>query len=683
MKPQIRAGKTGEDTRCPLPVRRHTGPLLRNLLLVVIMATLLCVTAGSAYPVSPENPAIERGLGYLHSCQKADGGFGEEGKESSPGTTDWAIMAIVAAGEDLRSWPTNNTSPLDYLQASGNETLAKSGTADIGRRILTIIAAGEDPKTFGGIDYVTELRGRVKPTGQAGDHIYTTIWAVTALAAAGENTSTSTGWLIDQQNPDGGFGWTSGAESDADDTAAAIMALRAAGIPPESPAIQDALAYLRGVQQDDGGFNFGGTSASNSASDAWVIQAIVAAGEDPSRWEKNGTDVVSHLESLQNPEGSFQHAAYVTDNPCRMTASAIPALLGRPYPIYPGQAASAPGGQLTGTALPTPTIASSPTPSETAPGDAGVITVTDDAGETVTILGTPERIVSLAPANTEVLFALGLDDRIVGVTDYCDYPPAALDKPKVGGYSTVNIEKVVAADPDLVFASYGNTEDVVNRLRDLGLTVISLDPTTIDDVLHDITLAGEATGREEEAAKLVQNLTDRIQAVTDKTRALEKRPTVAHVIWYDPIWVSGNATFQDEVIEKAGGLNAFDSVEGWGIVSLEVFITTDPDYIIVNSGTGMTKEEGHDIIYDYFMTEPRMQELSAVRNNHVYIIDADIVSRGGPRIVDALEEVARDLHPDLFGARETSPTPTQKSPGIGVAILLLALAVAAGRLRMR
>ena len=114
-------------------------------------------------------------------------------------------------------------------------------------------------------------------------------------------------------------------------------------------------------------------------------------------------------------------------------------------------------------------------------------------------------------------------------------------------------------------------------------------------------------------------------------------------------------------------------------------MTTDPDCIIVNSGTGMTAEEGRDIIYDYFMTEPRMQDLSAVKENRVFIIDADIISRGGPRIVDALEEVAQDLHPGLFGAKEPTPTPTRQSRGMGVAILLLALgfAAAAGRMRMR
>jgi iron complex transport system substrate-binding protein len=683
--PRIHGGGRTEDGK-QHPTGRPACRARRILAIAAILiALLLCTTACSAYPLSPDDPTVEAGLDYLRTCQKADGGFGEAEMESSPGTTSWAIMAIVAAGEDPQSWTVNGTTPLDYLLASGNETIAKGGTADIARTILTLIAVGEDPKTFGEIDYVAELKQRVKPDGQAGDHIYTTIWTVNALAAAGENASTSTDWLIARQNPDGGFGWTEGAESDPDDTGAALMALSAAGVPPESPAIQGALDYLREMQLDDGGFHYGGTSASNSASDSWVIQGIVAAGEDPATWEKNGTDVVTHLESLQNPDGSFRHTAYVTDNPCRMTASAIPALLGMPYPIYPGQTATLQPANTTEqqlTAAPTTATPSPTTPSGTVSGTEGTITVTDDFGETVTIQEPPERIVSLAPANTEILFALGLGDRVVGVTDYCNYPPAALDKPKVGGYSTVNIEKVIAAEPDLVVASFGNTEDVIDHLRALGLPVIALNPLTIDDVLHDITLVGEATGQEEEAAALVRNLTTRIETVTDKTEGLTERPTVAQVVWYDPIWVSGNNTFQNEVIEMAGGVNAFGSVEGWEIVSFEEFVTTDPDYIIVNSGTGMG-ESNADVIYEYFMTEPRMQELSAVRENRIYIVDADVISRGGPRIVDALEETAQILHPDLFGATGTTPTPTQQSPGAGIAVLLLAFALAAGWAKRR
>ena len=301
------------------------------------------------------------------------------------------------------------------------------------------------------------------------------------------------------------------------------------------------------------------------------------------------------------------------------------------------------------------------------------ITVIDDSGKTVLIQGEPQRIVSLAPSNTEILYALGLEDRIVAVTERCDYPPATADKPKVGGFSTVNIEKVIAMEPDLIFAAPANTDEVIDRLRSLGMTVVTLDPQTIDGVLHDIELAGRATGQEEQASVLIRELQQRIRAVTENpAESPADHPSVAHVIWYDPLWVSGRGTIQNEENTQAGGLNAVGSIEEWGIVSLEEFIVTDPDYILVSSGTGMSKE-GYDVIYDYFMNEPRMQNLKAVKNGHVYVVDADTVSRGGPRIVDALEEVARDLRPDLFDEPAPKAIPATQAPGFGLIPLVCAL----------
>jgi iron complex transport system substrate-binding protein len=184
-------------------------------------------------------------------------------------------------------------------------------------------------------------------------------------------------------------------------------------------------------------------------------------------------------------------------------------------------------------------------------------------------------------------------------------------------------------------------------------------------------LGAATTGQEERAAACVGDLQARIQGVTDKTEALGERPSVANVVWYDPIGVSGGETFQDEVITMAGGTNTCNSIGGWGIVGLEEFITTDPEYIFVSSGTGMG-DGGYDIVYNYFMNEPRMQRLDAVRNGHVYVVDADIISRGSPRIVDALEEVAGDLHPDLFDTGTPTATPTVQSPGFGVVPLAFA-----------
>ncbi|KAF5056396.1 Vitamin B12-binding protein [anaerobic digester metagenome] len=630
----------------------------------ILLILLLCIASCGAYPLSTGDPAVQTSLDYLRACQKDDGGFGEAGRESSPGTTSWTIMAAVAAGEDPRMWVKNGNSTIDYLRSMNDDILAKGGTVDIARTILTLVAVGEDPRAFSGTDYVAELKSRVKSDGQAGDHVYTTIWTIVALASAGEDAGRSAGWLMSRQNADGGFPWTPGAESDPDDTGAALEALAAAGIPHDAAAVQNALAYLKGMQQENGGFHYGGTSAANAASDAWVIQGIVATGDNPANWRAGETSVVDHLAGLQNPDGSFRYTAYVTDNPCGMTASAIPALLGRPYPILPSPTVHSPSATPTPgimAAAPTTTPAGTYAPAATdAAGRA--VTVTDDYGEIVTIRGLPQKIVSLAPSNTEILYALGLEDRIVGVTDYCNYPPEAAGKLKVGGYSTINIEKVLATEPDLIFAATGNTEDVVNRLRVLGMTVVTLNPQTVDDVLRDTELVGVATGQEERAAACVRELQARIQAVTDTTEALAEKPSVAHVVWYDPIWVSGTSTFQNEVIAMAGGTNAFGSTEGWGIVGLEEFITTNPEYIFVSSGTGMGNG-GYDIVYDYFMNEPRMQRLDAVRNGHVYVVDADIISRGSPRIVDALEEVAATLHPDLFDADTPEETHAMQSPG--------------------
>lgn len=334
------------------------------------------------------------------------------------------------------------------------------------------------------------------------------------------------------------------------------------------------------------------------------------------------------------------------------------------------------GGQQTGYVSGGGTPDDAPAREPAATEAAGrTVTVTDDAGKTVIVRGTPQRIVSLAPSNTEILYTLDLGDRIVGVTDNCDFPPAAADKPKVGGYSTISIEKVIAAEPDLVVAASGSTDEVIDHLRTLGMTVILLDPQTIDDVLRGIELLGAVTGEEEQAAARVEVLQARIRAVTDTTGALAEKPFVAHVVWHDPIWVSGNGTFQNEVIAMAGGTNAFGTVDEWSTVSLEEFITADPDYILVSSGSGMNRD-AYDAIYNYIVSEPRLQKLDAVRNGHVYVVDADVVSRGGPRIVDALEEAAGYLHPDLFGTDAPTATPAVQSPGSEGIVLIGALFIA-------
>jgi len=289
----------------------------------------IAVTRWDNFPLNVTDEPILKALGYLKSIQHEDGGFGEE--ESNFAKTCWVVMALVSAKQDPHKWIKNGSSPIDYLRANINNT--EMGTADYARTILALLSAGEDPRNFGGVDLVSKLKERVKQDGQIGDFIYTTIWGIIALSACGENVSKSVEWLIAHQNEDGGFGWAVGAESDYDDTASAIQALIAGGVPRDSEVIKKALGYLKTGQNDDGGFRYFGNSASNSASDAWIIQGLVAAGENPMEWRKNNVSVVEHLLSLQTSEGYFKYTKYEVSNPCYMTSCAVMALLGKCHPI--------------------------------------------------------------------------------------------------------------------------------------------------------------------------------------------------------------------------------------------------------------------------------------------------------------------------------------------------------------
>ncbi|MFA5294800.1 MAG: helical backbone metal receptor [Methanoregulaceae archaeon] len=314
---------------------------------------------------------------------------------------------------------------------------------------------------------------------------------------------------------------------------------------------------------------------------------------------------------------------------------------------------------------------------------SAAITLTDDMGTVVSIESPPQRIISLAPSNTEILFALDLGDRVVGVTEFCNYPAEALDKQKVGGYSTVSIEKVIALKPDLIVASYGNGESLLANLRSFGYPVIALHPETLAGVLDNIRLIGNAAGVDEDAARLVNDLEERIDAVQVSTMGQGgARPTVAHVIWNDPIYVSGNGTFQDELIRLAGGENAFSHLDGWQTIGIEDFILADPDVLIVNTGTGMGG--GEDTIAQFFRNDPRFSRVTAIRTNQVHLIDTDTVDRAGPRIVDALEQFAEDIHPELSG-NETPvaiPMPGARAPGFGT-VITLAACLGAGLIAMR
>jgi len=276
------------------------------------------------------------------------------------------------------------------------------------------------------------------------------------------------------------------------------------------------------------------------------------------------------------------------------------------------------------------------------------LTVVDDLGRKVQIAQLPQRIVSLAPSNTEIIYALGLEDKLVGTTDYCDYPEAAKSKPRVASYTTPNLEKVVSVQPDLILAEAIHEKTALPAMENLELTVIVTSAKSLDTVLNDIKLVGQVNGRSKAAEGLVDSLTERIQAVVSKTATLtpEQRPGVLYVVWHDPIWTMGRETFINDLIWKAGGVNVFAAdFEKSRVVSLEAIIQKNPQVIIV-SGMATTA----DLIYNNMMKETRLAGVDARRNNRVYkISDANLIERPGPRIVDGLEEAARLLHPEIFG----------------------------------
>ena len=273
------------------------------------------------------------------------------------------------------------------------------------------------------------------------------------------------------------------------------------------------------------------------------------------------------------------------------------------------------------------------------------ITVTDDLGREITIPELPVRIVSLAPSNTEILFALGLGDRVVGVTDFCDYPPEALAKEKVGGPWTPDAEKIVALQPDLILAADINPMDVILTLEGLGLTVFGVESTDLGDLLSDINTVGQITDKEAEAAALTDEMQSRIEAVTDETEGLspEERPRTFHICYHDPIWTCGQGTFIHDLVEKAGGENIFADLEGYNSVDIEAVIARDPEVILVTAMGGTSSGT-----WEWVLTEPRLEDVSARRNGRAYYVESNWVERPGPRIVLGLEQMAKYIHPGIF-----------------------------------
>ncbi len=252
------------------------------------------------------------------------------------------------------------------------------------------------------------------------------------------------------------------------------------------------------------------------------------------------------------------------------------------------------------------------------------------------------RIISLAPSTTEILFALGLGDQIVGVSSFCNYPPQAQNKEKVGDFSQPNIEKILFLKPDYIFCTGLEQASSVLELRSLNLKVYVADPENIEDLFGSIRDIADITGKTKEAEGLINWMQSEIQQVSSqvKSTAESKRPKVFIEIWHDPLTTAGKGSFIDELITLAGGVNiAHDTRRAYSIFSPEEVIRRDPDCIIL---AYMDQEEPATLVAGRF----GWGGISAVKNKRLYNdINPDTLLRPGPRIVKGLKELYKRLYP--------------------------------------
>jgi iron complex transport system substrate-binding protein len=270
------------------------------------------------------------------------------------------------------------------------------------------------------------------------------------------------------------------------------------------------------------------------------------------------------------------------------------------------------------------------------------VTVKDDTGRTVKVTKEPQRIISTAPDTTEILFALGLGNRVVGVSTYCNYPEEAKTREKIGTFQDPNIEKVLALKPDLVISTGGVQRQFIERLEKMGIPVYTSYPHNLDEVLKSIYKIGLVTGAEKEANDLIFDLKFRIARVTSKVGKVKNKPKVFFELWHEPLMSAGPGSFIDDLIKKAGGINlAGDAKTAYPIFSLEQLIKEDPDVIIAaESSMGGNLSD--------IAKRPGWGMLKAVKNQKIFTINDDIIFRAGPRLVIALETIAKYLHPELF-----------------------------------
>jgi iron complex transport system substrate-binding protein len=274
--------------------------------------------------------------------------------------------------------------------------------------------------------------------------------------------------------------------------------------------------------------------------------------------------------------------------------------------------------------------------------------LTDEVGRKIQIPREVNRIVSLAPNLTEIVFALGDGNRLAGDTDFCDYPPEALQKPHVGGPVNPNLEEIVSLKPDLVLATKSiNRRETVNALDHIGLPVYVTDPHSVEQMIASVEHLGTALGEEKSAAMLAEEMRERL-ADLDRRLAGGVPRRVLFVVWTDPLISVGRDTFIADALRRAGGRSVVETNTEWPHVSLEEIVRLQPEVLVFASAhAGNTQRD-----IDALRKRPGWENLAAMRNGNVIVI-SDAINRPAPRMVDAIERLARALHPEAFTSRST------------------------------
>lgn len=275
------------------------------------------------------------------------------------------------------------------------------------------------------------------------------------------------------------------------------------------------------------------------------------------------------------------------------------------------------------------------------------VELVDSLGNSVTVESQPEHIISIAPSITETLYAIGAGDQLVGRTDYDNYPEAVLDLPSVGGFSadSISIETIISLEPDLVIGGSVLQGEVATALNESGIPCVIFEKNSVDGIMDLMLLLGDVTGNPEDAAAAVDEMKTRLSQVATVVDTIpeEERVTVFYEVWHEPLMTTTNQTFIGELINLAGGTNIFANLEEtYPAVSAEAIIDANPDVILGPSS------HGDQLSAEMISAREGWSELAAVKNERIYIIQGDIISRAGPRVVDALEAIATALYPDYF-----------------------------------